>query len=99
MNLLKKAEAVKVSMTKLRTKVKKILEKSVPKILTNVAQEELEGLKREKILAIQNLNKTIKDKYKQTMAEVSQYCEYVMGKPPCAYAVAGLGSLARTSLY
>ena len=97
-NLLKKVKAVKVSMTELRTEVEKILEKSVKKIPTNVAPEELEGLKREKILAIQNLNKTIKDKHKQTMAEVSQYCENVMGEPPCAYAVVGLGSLAREEI-
>ena len=32
------------------------------------------------------------------MAEISQYCEVIMGKAPCEYAIAGMGSLAREEI-
>ena len=50
------------------------------------------------ISASRELNETIADKYKQIMADTSQFCENVMGKPPCEYAIAGMGSLAREEI-
>ena len=32
------------------------------------------------------------------MANLGQFCENVMGKPPCKYAIAGMGSLARSEI-
>ena len=32
------------------------------------------------------------------MAGISQYCEDVMGKPPCDYAIVGMSSLAREEI-
>ena len=52
----------------------------------------------QKILATRELNKTIADKYKQIMADISQFCQDVMGKPPCEYAIVGMGSLAREEI-
>ena len=52
----------------------------------------------QKISTSRELNKTIADKYKQIMADLSQFCENVMGKFPCKYAIAGMGSLARAEI-
>ena len=32
------------------------------------------------------------------MADISEFCENLMSEPPCEYAVAGLGSLARNEV-
>ena len=32
------------------------------------------------------------------MADISQFCEDVMGKSPSEYAIVGMGSLARTKI-
>ena len=32
------------------------------------------------------------------MVELSQFCQYVMGKPPCEYSIVGMGSLAREEI-
>ena len=51
-----------------------------------------------KIKSVQQFNKIIAVKYKQIMANLGQFCEDVMGKPPCKYAIAGMGSLARSEI-
>ena len=51
-----------------------------------------------KTTVIQELNKLIAHRYKQIVAELSQYCEQVMGKAPCQYAIVGMGSLAREEI-
>jgi len=97
-NLIKKAEEVKDLLSDWRTEVEKILNNSVSKIPTNISEEKMQQLKRDKISAIQQLNHTITDKYKQIMVDLFKFCEGVMGEPPCKYAIVGLGSLARTEI-
>ena len=70
----------------------------VPRIPNDASRKERKQLNTKKIAAIQQINKTIADKYKSIMAELSQYCEDVMGKAPCEYAVVGMGSLAREEI-
>ena len=97
-DLIGKSQQVKVLVTNLRNEVKVFLESKVPKISEITSKTNRIALSKAKTTAIQQLNKLIAHKYKQIMAELSQYCEDVMGKPPCKYAVVGMGSLAREEI-
>jgi len=94
-DLIKRGRNVAKALNKLRTKVKKFLTKSVPQIPQNATRKTVSKLNTQKIVAIRQINKTITGKYKTIMAELGEYCEKVMGKSPCQYAIAGMGSLAR----
>ena len=48
-----------------------------------------------KVISMKNIQLQIASHYKNIMKDLSQFCEYVMGPPPCKFAVVGLGSLAR----
>ena len=97
-DLVGKSQQVKISVTKLRNEVKVFLKSKVPKISAKFSKKNRKSLSNAKTRAIQQLNKLIANKYKQIMAEISQYCEDVMGKPPCEYAIVGMGSLAREEI-
>ena len=97
-DLIGKSERVKDSVTNLRNEVKKFLENKVPRISEITSKTSRIALSKSKTTAIQQLNKLIAHKYKQIMAELSQYCEDTMGKAPCEYAIVGMGSLAREEI-
>ena len=97
-DLIGKSEQVKISVTKLRNKVKEFLDTKVPRISTISAETKQINQSQMKTNAIQELNKLIAHRYKQIMAELSQYCEQVMGKAPCQYTIVGMGSLAREEI-
>ena len=97
-DLVEKSKEVKISIQTLRNEVKTFLETNVSKIPTNATKEDLQHLKSQKVSAIKQINKTIAQEYKLIMKDLSQYCEDVMGKPPCQYAIAGMGSLAREEI-
>ena len=97
-DLIQKAEEVKTSINNLREDVSRFLEKFLPKIQTNDVTKSFQKLILKKILAIKKINKIIAANYKDIMAEISQFCEGVMGTPPCSYAIVGLGSLAREEI-
>ena len=96
--LVKKAKQVKAQAEKMRIEVETHLENSLPNIPANNKTNDAERLISQKISEIRKINKTIANKYKQIMVDVSQFCENVMGKPPCEYAVVGMGSLARDEI-
>ena len=97
-DLIGKSQQVKVLVTNLRNEVKEFLESKVPKMSEITSKTNRIALNKAKTSAIQQLNKLIAHKYKQIMAELSQYCENVMGDPPCKYVVVGMGSLAREEI-
>ena len=97
-DLVKKAQQVKDLAEDLRTTTDAFLNKNMPNISTNPTTNDFQNLMSQKISAGRKLNTTIADKYKQIMADISQFCENVMGKPPCEYAIAGMGSLARAEI-
>ena len=97
-NLVTKAEQVKALFEKLRMEVKIFLEKSSPNASANSATTDVQNLASQKISEIRKINKTIADKYKRIMTDVSQFCVNVMGKPPYKYALVGMGSLARDEI-
>ena len=93
-DLIAKSQQVKTSVIKLRNEVKEFLKSKVPKIEELSSKTSRIALSKTKTTAIQELNKTIAHKYKQIMAELSQYCANIMEKAPCEYAIVGMGSLA-----
>ena len=97
-DLVEKANEVKTSLNKLRKEVKHFLKTSIQQISEKNEVEDLNKLKITKISAIQKINKTIANQYKQVMAELAQFCQNVMGEPPCEYAVIGMGSLSREEI-
>ena len=97
-DLVKKAEQVKDLAEGLRTTTDTFLNENMPNISINPTSKDFQKLMSQKISTSRELNKTIADKYKQIMADVSQFCENVMGHPPCEYAIAGMGSLARAEI-
>ena len=97
-DLIEKAKQVKTLINKLRNEVEMFLNSKVASIPANATGELLKQLNFKKISKIRQLNKMIAKSYKSTMADLSQFCENVMGKPPCEYAVAGMGSLAREEI-
>ena len=97
-DLVKKAQQVKALAEDLRTTTDAILNKNMPHTQTSPTSNGFQNLMSQKISASRELNKTIADKYNQIMADISQFCENVMGNPPCEYAIAGMGSLARVEI-
>ena len=98
-SLIKKAEEVKAQFENLRTEMKFSLKESLPNISVKHGDtNDVYELISHKISTIRSINKQIANRYKQIMADVSQFCEIVMGKPPCEYAVVGMGSLARDEI-
>ena len=97
-DLIEKGKEVKASITVLRNAVKEFLKAKVPKMSENASKKSTRKVNTQKIAAIQQINKTIAYHYTKTMAEISQFCENVVGKAPCKYAVVGMGSLAREEI-
>ena len=97
-DLIKKGEEVMTSITALREEVNAFLTSKVPQIPNHATRQTVQTLNAQKTSAIQQINKTIACKYKSIMADISHYCEHVMGKPPCEYAIVGMGSLAREEI-
>ena len=97
-DLVKKAEQVKALAQDLRTTTDAFLNKNMHHKPLSPSSNDFQKHMSQSISACRELNKTIADQYKQIMADISQFCENVMGKPPCDYAIAGMGSLARAEI-
>ena len=97
-DLIEKGQQVKASFTELRQEVNAFLKTEVPRIPSHAPRVMVQRLNEKKISAIQCIYRVIASQYKTIMAEISHYCENVMGKPPCEYAIVGMGSLAREEI-
>ena len=97
-DLIKKAEEVKASINELREEVNAFLKTEVPQIPKRATEKIVQTLNAQKISAIQHINKTIACKYRSIVADISYYCENVMGETPYECAVVGMGSLAREEI-
>ena len=58
----------------------------------------LSKLKKKKITVIRNLQATITNSFIDVMNDVASHCIGLLGRPPCEYAVVGMGSLARQEI-
>ena len=98
-NLITKANTVKDEIKKLRNIVDDFLKQTDAQIISNnIKTEDFEELQVLKAKSIQSINKTIANKYKEFMADISRYCLNIMGNPPCEYSIVGMGSLARNEI-
>ena len=97
-DLVQKAEQVKTVVGNLRTETEAFLNKNMPHVSVIPTSNDFQKQMSQKISASRQLNKTIANRYKSIMADVSEFCEDVMGKAPCEYAIVGMGSLAREEI-
>ena len=93
-DLVEKSREVIIAIEKPRNVVERFLKTKVPKIPNNIERKDLEQLKSQKISAVKEINAAIAYIYNQIMKKLCIFCEKIMGKPPCEYAIVGMGSLA-----
>ena len=96
-DLCAKANTVKDQVKEFRTNINKDIE-SIPKIQKRVAKKRLTDLEKKKIDSIEKLQHCITDKYKNIMSGIAEFCQNVMGNPPCKFSVVGMGSIAREEI-
>ena len=98
-DLVALANTVKDEIKKLRNIVNDFLKQiDAQTTSSNTKTENLRELQIRKAESIQCINKTIANKYKEIMADISKHCLDIMGKPPCEYSIVGMGSLARNEI-
>ena len=90
-DLIQEAEKVKKEIQNMRSFVNEKIFKDTDRNLSSKQEQE-------KINHIKNLQIKITQDYTQIMANLSLYCEKVMGKAPCKFTVIGMGSLARKEI-
>ena len=88
-DLVSAAKIIKRKVIKLRLFVQNQLNLISNNIKT------FESLDRDKINQIRNLQDKITTNYIKIMADLSDYCQEVLGKAPCKFTVVGMGSLSR----
>ena len=93
-DLIQQAELVKTAVEKMREKARKALQK-IKKISDDITGDQLLLLEKEKTQKIRKIQDEISEDYKNIMKNLCQFCENVMGRVPCSYALVGMGSLAR----
>ena len=89
-NLVERAEQVKNSINKFRSKVKTLLKKSTPQVTALHREKVLHKLKLNKISKFTKSIKKFPKNTKKIMIDISQFREKVLGKPPCEYAAVGM---------
>ena len=98
-NLIEHAKFVKSQIESMRDKARKALSK-----IKNITKFGKLGVSKTsfqhklKIKSVKLLQIRITAHYKKIMQLLCQFCEDVMGPPPCKFAVVGMGSLARKEI-
>ena len=94
-DLVEIAKTVKQKFQNMRFKVnEKLLKLPVSKI-NNLDKELPPKACQDKIRDVRELQKQITTDYIKIMSELSDSCIKIIGKPPCEFALVGMGSLAR----
>ena len=98
-NLIEKANKVKDDVELMRNEVNRRLTflKTVQKHEKLYSAKSIDQQKT-KIKLIKRIQLHITKNYQKLMKDLSKYCKYVMGPPPCKFAVVGMGSLARKEI-
>ena len=82
----------------MRSKTTEQLEQ-IPKCSTRAMNHQCKlKLEGEKIHSLENLQNQITCDYTKIMEDVAKYCKNIMGKAPCKFAIAGMGSLSRKEI-
>ena len=96
-DLIGKAHSVKENIALMRNYVENEL-KDVQYISENISEKQVTHMEQCKTQKIQHLQAQIAAKYTEIMVDIACFCEEAMGEPPCKYAIAGMGSLARKEI-
>ena len=96
-DLVGHAEIVKKQIDQMRNRVNKRLDE-ITKENQEYSQELSTFTGHQKIKRIQTIQEKLTEKFMDIMEELSDYCENVLGDPPCDYALVGMGSLARQEI-
>ena len=97
-DLVEIAQAVKQKFQRMRLKVNQVLSNMPVSKINNLGEELSEKKSQDKIKNVKKLQKQITDKYIEIMSELSNLCLNILGKPPCKFALVGMGSLARQEI-
>ena len=95
--LIKFSNSVRDSLVKLRKYVKSKLE-NIAEVTEQLDEQNIKLQEQTKIYQVQLLQEYITGVYKRNMANISKYCEKVMGRPKCKYTIVGMGSIARMEI-
>ena len=96
-DLIETAHYIKTMITLMRQESNKALGKmKLMQDYCNISRQmDFYSSQRRKINSMQRLQSRITTQYKAIMRNLGQFCVSVMGNPPCKFAIAGMGSLAR----
>ena len=97
-NLVKLAQKVKQKVQGLRFDVNQTLFNMPVTNENELDQISIEKQRQIKIQKIRILQHQITTDYIEIMSELSDSCIEIMGKPPCKFALVGMGSLARQEI-
>ncbi|XP_076808454.1 uncharacterized protein LOC143451637 [Clavelina lepadiformis] len=87
-------ELVRKKFKRLRMRTRKTLESLRPTDYS-MTEEKHHQLKKQRIQTMEELQVDIAEEYVSIMRRISDKCIAVMGKAPCRYSVAAMGSIAR----
>ena len=93
-NLVGKAKELTKKIEFMRLKVRKALD-TVKPIAKGLNKSALRSCEAEKVEILRDIQCFLTEDYITIMASLSEFCNHIMGTPPCQYAVVGMGSLAR----
>ena len=96
-DLIKKSKKIKTEFMAMRKNICQKLKK-LPFISDHLCKEKQLRYKMEKTNFIKTLQNEIALDYTNIMADVAMFCENIMGKIPCEFALVGMGSLARKEI-
>ena len=96
-DLIHISKKVLKSVIQMRKRLKKQLQ-LVEVIPVGLPLNILKQSKKRKISSVKKLQKDLTNDFTNIMKCISDKCIQIMGKPPCQYAVVGMGSLARQEI-
>ena len=96
-DLITQAKQVKNGVQSMRSKARMAL-KSLEKIPDYLKSDELLLREKQRLQKVQEIQNGVFGDYKRIMSNLCQFCEKVMGRVPCPYALVGMGSLARKEI-
>ena len=96
-DLVKQAHKVKSKFEALRKSVNGKLN-LIPRITKLTPESEVKTLEQQKTNLVRDLQQHTTERYTNIMAGLAKYCHDVMGKPPCKFALIGMGSIARKEI-
>ena len=97
-NLIEKANEVKEKINQMRSKTTKQLKEIYNYSLRAMDNQYKSMLENDKIYVLEKLQNQITCDYTKIMEDVAKYCKNIMGKAPCKFAIAGMGSLSRKKI-